>query len=232
MIEYYNFDKNIKKSGSNYIIEINIPNKFNNFYYKIFGNKGFYQYGKYIINKNNNTDNIFIITLDEIQIICFSIILNKSNKNDEEYFDFYNLYDILNDEKKKNIEINIIKKNIDNNLIHEIDNKTSNDNNFYIMQKNSSNSDAINDANNDANNDQDNDPNNDPNNDPDNDPDNDTDSDDSDDNSENDSDEESDSDKDDELNKNDDSDEDSKKSIVEEHNNDIEDEKFNVISFN
>jgi hypothetical protein len=220
MIEYYNFDKNIKKSGSNYIIEINIPNKFNNFYYKIFGNKGFYQYGKYIINKNNNTDNIFIITLDEIQIICFSIILNKSSKNDEEYFDFYNLYDILNDEKKKNIEINIIKKNIDNNLIHEIDNKTSNNNNFYIMQKNSSNSDAINDVNND------------PDNDPNTDLDNDTDSDDSDDNSENDSDEESDSDKDDELNKNDDSDEDSKKSIVEEHNNDIEDEKFNVISFN
>jgi hypothetical protein len=226
MIEYYNFDKNIKKSGSNYIIEINIPNKFNNFYYKIFGNKGFYQYGKYIINKNNNTDNIFIITLDEIQIICFSIILNKSNKNDEEYFDFYNLYDILNDEKKKNIEINIIKKNIDNNLIHEMDNKTSNDSNFYIMQKNSSNSDAINNTNNDPNNDANSDANNDPNND--------TDSDDSDDDSKNDSDEESDSDKDDDLDKNEngDSDEDSKKSVFEEHNNDIEYEKFNVISFN
>ena len=100
MIEYYNFDKNIKKCGNNYVIELNIPNKFNNFYYKIFGNKGFYQYGKYIVNKNNNNDNIFSITLDEIQTICISVIITKSNK-EEEYFDFYNLSDNLNDDKKK-----------------------------------------------------------------------------------------------------------------------------------
>jgi hypothetical protein len=112
MIVNYNFDKNIKKNGLNFFLEINIPKKINNFVYKIYGNSGFFQYGKYSSYKNNNQNNILVFNIEKIQIIFLSIIIYKKNI---EYFDFISMENIINKNNIKNITIDIKKKYIESN---------------------------------------------------------------------------------------------------------------------
>jgi len=107
MITNYDFEKNIKKNGNNYYLEIIIPNNLNNFIYKIYGDNGFIQHGKYSSYKNIKTINIFTIIIDKLQTIFITII----KKNEKEYFDFINMEKyIIN----KNIKLDI-KREINNN---------------------------------------------------------------------------------------------------------------------
>ena len=107
MITNYNFEKTIKKNGNNYYLEIIIPNNINNFVYKIYGDNGFIQHGKYTFYKNVKTINIFTIIIDNIQNLFFNIII----KNDKEYFDFINMKNFL---VYKNIKMDI-KREVNNN---------------------------------------------------------------------------------------------------------------------
>jgi hypothetical protein len=114
MIVNYNFNKNIKKNGLNFFLEINIPKKINNFIYKIYGNYGFFQYGKYSSYKNNDQNNILVFNIDKIQTIFISIQIYKKNI---EYFDFISMGNILNNNNIKNITIDIKKKYSEENFV-------------------------------------------------------------------------------------------------------------------
>lgn len=107
MIENYNFEKNIKKNGNNYFLEIILPNNFNNFIYKIYGDNGFIQHGKYTSYKNIKTINLITIIIDKLQNIFLSFIV----KNKKEYFDFINMKNCY---INKNIKMDI-KREVNNN---------------------------------------------------------------------------------------------------------------------
>ena len=61
MIYNYIFNKKITKSENGYYLELTIPYNYNNFFYKIYGSDGFYNYGRYssFINttKTNYSEN-------------------------------------------------------------------------------------------------------------------------------------------------------------------------------
>ena len=125
----YNFEKKIYKNGTNYCLELELPNNFNNFFYKIYGNDGFYTYGKYSCYKNNDSNNSLLLNINTLQILCISIILNKKNT---EYYDFINMSDFIkNVDDIKNIKLkierNITPFNIKliNNIDEDADEDTS-----------------------------------------------------------------------------------------------------------
>jgi Ran GTPase-activating protein (RanGAP) involved in mRNA processing and transport len=117
MINNYNFDKKIIKDGNNYILEITIPSIYNNFFYKIYGSDGFYNYGKYSSFTNLVFNHKLTINIDKIQNIFINIVLKKNNN---EYYDFVNMNEITEKDYEKNIKMNIKKKYNDNNTIDEI----------------------------------------------------------------------------------------------------------------
>jgi hypothetical protein len=121
----YNFEKRLYKNGINYCLELDLPNNFNNFFYKIYGNDGFYTYGKYSCYKNNNSNNTLLVNINNLQILFVSIILNKKNT---EYYDFIDMTLLIkNIDEIKNIKLKIernIEKNITPfNCIQSIDNE-------------------------------------------------------------------------------------------------------------
>ena len=144
MINNYTFKKNITKRDLNYFLELNIPSIFNNFLYKICGNKGFYNYGKYSSNNSINSNNNLLIEIDKVQILVISITFKG-----KEYFDFLNMHDaqydtqddthddpldddpLDDDSYKKNIKINIERKHSTDN-IHNI---LSLNNRFKLIKK-------------------------------------------------------------------------------------------------
>ena len=107
MITNFEFEKNIKKNGNDYFLEINIPNNINNFIYKIYGDQGFIQHGKFTCYKNIKTFNVFTIIIDKIQTIFFTLII----KNEKEYYDFINMKNYF---INKNIKMDI-KREVNNN---------------------------------------------------------------------------------------------------------------------
>ena len=110
MILNYNFEKKIKIHDGYYLLELKISHTIPNFYYKIYGNSGFIQHGRYSCNKNICLDNILIFTIDKLQNIFINIKYGECN----EYFDFLNMDEILNGLKsKQNIKLDI-KRKIDN----------------------------------------------------------------------------------------------------------------------
>ena len=115
MINSYTFKKRIINNCDTYYLEIIFPDSFNDFIYKIYGDKGFIQHGKHNLYNNILKKNVLIIEIDKLQLIFISIIF--SNKNDE-LFDFVNLHDLL--DVKKNIKINIKKINSDNNIFNNL----------------------------------------------------------------------------------------------------------------
>ena len=106
MIQNYNFNKKIKKNGTNFQLEIVLPNNFNNIEYKIYGEEGFVHYGIYTSVKNISLDNILIIIINKLQNLFINI---KSVNEETEYFDFLNIYNNV-DNLKKNIKIDIKRK--------------------------------------------------------------------------------------------------------------------------
>ena len=123
MISNYNFEKKIKKINNLYNLEIVLPNILNNFNYKIYGNNGFFQNGKFTTYKNINTDNTLVFSIDKIQIIFINIKIN----NKIEYFDFLDMSKKINNYNlTKNIKINIKRKS---NEEIKIDEKLNTDNN-------------------------------------------------------------------------------------------------------
>ena len=98
----YNFSKSIKENNNIYFLELVIPHSFNNFSYKIYGDDGFVQNGKYTFYKNINIDNIIVISINKIQ----QLFLNIKLVDNIEYFDFINMSSML---INKNIKINIKK---------------------------------------------------------------------------------------------------------------------------
>lgn len=102
MISHYNFSKSIKENNNIYFLELVIPHSFSNFSYKIYGDDGFVQNGKYTFYKNVNIDNIIVISINKIQ----QLFLNIKLLNNIEYFDFINMSSML---INKNIKINIKK---------------------------------------------------------------------------------------------------------------------------
>lgn len=120
----YNFDKYIYKRGIDYYIELNLPQNFKSFIYKIYGNEGYYNFGKFTSYKNSGK-NIFIINVDKPQIIFILLTLNKDTY---EFFDFINMVNELEENSvdiKKNIKLNITRK--DNIEKEDIDNIMNND---------------------------------------------------------------------------------------------------------
>ena len=113
MINNYNFDKKIIKDGNNYILEITIPSIYNNFFYKIYGSDGFYNYGKYSSFTNLVFNHKLTINIDKIQIVFINIVLKKNNN---EYYDFVNMNEITEKDYEKNIKMNIKKKYNDNTI--------------------------------------------------------------------------------------------------------------------
>jgi len=116
MIKSYTFKKKIINNCDTYYLEIIFPDSFNDFTYKIYGDKGFIQHGKHNLYNNILKKNVLIIEIDKLQLIFISILFNDKNN---ELFDFINLHDLLN--IKKNIKIDIqkinsVKCNIFNNL--------------------------------------------------------------------------------------------------------------------
>jgi hypothetical protein len=107
MITNFDFEKNIKKIGNDYFLEINIPNNINNFIYKIYGDQGFIQHGKITCYKNIKSINVFTIIIDKIQTIFFTLII----KNEKEYYDFINMKNYF---INKNIKMDI-KREVNNN---------------------------------------------------------------------------------------------------------------------
>ena len=102
MIYYYDFTKNVKENNNIYIIELVIPHSFDNFVYKVYGDDGFVQNGRFTFYKNISVDNIVVISVNKIQNLFFNIKL----KNNIEYFDFINMSNML---INKNIKLNIKK---------------------------------------------------------------------------------------------------------------------------
>ena len=130
MITNYDFEKNIKKNGNNQYLEIIIPNNLNNFIYKIYGDNGFIQHGKYSSYKNIKTVNIFTIIIDKLQTIFITIII----KNEKEYFDFINMKNyIIN----KNIKLDI-KREINNNELIDKMIEEYKENSSLLINENSS----------------------------------------------------------------------------------------------
>lgn len=109
MIENYKFEKNIKKIDKDYFLEIILPGNFNNFVYKIYGDKGFIQQGKFTAYKIIKSNNIITIIINKLQYI----FINISIKNKKEYFDFINMKNYY---ISKNIKMNI-KRNDENNIL-------------------------------------------------------------------------------------------------------------------
>jgi len=105
MLYNYHFNKKLKKNINSYSLEITIPNIYNNFHYKIYGNKGYYNYGKYSSINNTNLNNILTINIDKEQIIFINIL-----QKEDEYYDFLNMKDEIKKKYKKNIKMNIQKK--------------------------------------------------------------------------------------------------------------------------
>jgi hypothetical protein len=106
MISKLNLKKNLKKNEDIYHLEIIIPYLLNNINYKIYGSEGFIHYGRISSYTYLNHDNILVIPIDKIQTICISIKI-ISNKKNIEYFDIFNMNNLL----IKNIKINITRKN-------------------------------------------------------------------------------------------------------------------------
>jgi hypothetical protein len=128
MINNYIFKKNISKKEVNYFLELNIPSIFNNFTYKICGDKGFYNYGNFSSNKNIDSNNNLLIEINRIQILFISITFNE-----KEYYDFLDMNNFLKDDScKKNITINIERKT----NIEKLENILSLGNKFKLMKKN------------------------------------------------------------------------------------------------
>lgn len=101
----YNFEKRIYKNGMNYCLEISLPNNFNNFFYKVYGNNGFYNYGKYSSFKNTDSNNTLLININKIQYLFISLIITKKNI---EYYDFVDMNDIVNNiDSLRNIKMKI-----------------------------------------------------------------------------------------------------------------------------
>jgi len=88
MIQNYTFNKKIKKNGTNFQIELILPNNFNNIEYKIYGEEGFVHYGIYTSIKNISLDNVLIIIINKLQNLFINI---KSVNENNEYFDFFNI---------------------------------------------------------------------------------------------------------------------------------------------
>jgi len=117
------FEKKIKKIKNQFYIEIYLPLILNNISYKIYGNKNFIFTGKLKLYNENNINNILIIPINKIQNIF--ILITDNNKN--EYFDFFNMNDYLDEcVFKKNIKLTITKKNNDNIKNNEEDSDTKN----------------------------------------------------------------------------------------------------------
>jgi hypothetical protein len=106
MISKLNLKKNLKKNEDIYYLEIIIPYLLNNINYKIYGSEGFIHYGRISSYTSLNHDNILVIPIDKIQTICISIKI-ISNKKNIEYFDIFNMNNLL----IKNIKINVTRKN-------------------------------------------------------------------------------------------------------------------------
>ena len=115
MISKLNLKKNLKKIKDIYYIELEIPNLLNDINYKIYGSNGFIHYGILNSYSSLNYNNIIVIPIDKIQNICITIKLNSDKKNIE-YFDFFDMNNLLNI-SNKNIKIDVtrIKKNYDFN---------------------------------------------------------------------------------------------------------------------
>ena len=123
----YNFEKRIYKNGINYCIEISLPNDFNSFFYKIYGNEGFYNYGKYSSYKNNDVNNTLLININKVQLLFISLIESKKNK---EYYDFVDMNNHLeNPDLLKNIKIKIERQEdnfqVIENIIDDISSSSS-----------------------------------------------------------------------------------------------------------
>jgi hypothetical protein len=125
----YELTKKIIKNGKKYDIQINIPNKFNDIVYHIYGSLNFHEYGKFKISKNNNLDNILTFEINEVQIIFISIYLKKENKTIYDFIDMKNFISINN--YKKNIKI-YIKKKINNDYILDEINKLETESNLLL----------------------------------------------------------------------------------------------------
>jgi len=120
----YNFEKYIYKRGIDYYIELNLPQNFKSFIYKIYGNDGYYNFGKFTSYKNSG-NNTFIINVDKPQTIFILLTLYKDT---HEFFDFINMVNELKDnliDIKKNIKLNIMRK--DNIQKEDIDNLIDNE---------------------------------------------------------------------------------------------------------
>jgi hypothetical protein len=120
----YNFDKYIYKRGVDYYIELNLPQNFKSFIYKIYGDEGYYNFGKFTSYKNSG-NNTFIISIDKPQMIFIVLTLNKDTY---EFFDFINMVSELDENSidiKKNIKLNIKRK--DNIEKEDIDNLINNE---------------------------------------------------------------------------------------------------------
>jgi hypothetical protein len=113
MISKLNLKKNLKKIKDIYYIELEIPNLLNDINYKIYGSNGFIHYGILNSYSSLNYNNIIVIPVDKIQNICITIKLNSDKKNIE-YFDFFDMNNLVNI-SNKNIKIDVtrIKKNYD-----------------------------------------------------------------------------------------------------------------------
>jgi len=139
MIINYDFEKTIKKNGDNYFLEIVIPNNLNNFVYKIYGDNGYIQHGKYTCYKNIKSINLFTITIDKLQTIFITIII----KNEKEYFDFINMENYF---INKNIKMDIKREFSNNDLLDKMiedykeNNITYKQNSLIINEDSSENS--------------------------------------------------------------------------------------------
>jgi hypothetical protein len=108
----YTFEKSITKKNNIYNFEIKIPYEISSYEYKIYGQKGFIEYGKCQIKKNRNTSHIIMIEFEILEKILLSVIMNNDLNNQKEYFEFIDLFEVSNlTNLKKNINISIEKKN-------------------------------------------------------------------------------------------------------------------------
>jgi hypothetical protein len=123
----YNFEKYIYKKENNYYLELNLPNNFSSFIYKIYGNEGYYNFGKFKYYKNSG-NNVFIININNPQTIFITFTLENEQK---EYFDFINMIDEIENnpiEIKRNIRVSVIRKEkIDINEFEINKNETDSD---------------------------------------------------------------------------------------------------------
>lgn len=108
----YTFEKSITKKNNIYNFEIKVPYESSEYEYKIYGEKGFIEYGKCQIKKNRNTSHIIMIEFEILEKILLSVIMNNDSNNSKEYFEFIDLFELSNlTNFKKNINISVQKKN-------------------------------------------------------------------------------------------------------------------------